>query len=143
MKVKPKIIIIDDEVDLAQNLRDIMKEEDYQVVATYDGKTGIALCSENRFDVALIDIMLPDIPGIDVARRIVEVSPKTGCILITANASLEIAVDAIKQEGVVALELKPLNIEHILQIVSDVIKQKEAEEFSCESEGRNYCGCTY
>ncbi|MDY6968091.1 MAG: response regulator [Spirochaetota bacterium] len=130
---KPKVIIIDDEKDLVENLKDIM-EEDYSIEIAYDGRSGIDKCRDNTFDLAYVDIKLPDIPGNEVARRIVELSPKTDCVLITAYASIESAVDAVKQYGVVAYEIKPLDMDHVLTLSREIMRRKRLENSLSESE---------
>ena len=136
MDNKPRIIIIDDEVDLVINLRDIMKKKGFVVDTAYDGKSGIELCRKKTSDIAFIDIKLPDISGIDDARRIVKLSPGTECIFMTAYASLETATKAVKQNGVIAYEIKPLNIDNTLAFVNEVLKrrQMEAEKMKLSSE---------
>ena len=95
MSITPGIIIIDDEEGLATSLEDIMTEEGYDVESAFDGQSGLALCREKKFDVAIVDIKLPDMSGNQVAKNIAEFSPWTECILITGNASLESAVEAV------------------------------------------------
>lgn len=132
------VIIIDDEVNLAANLRDIIEEEGHLVDTAFDGASGLALCREKMFDVALIDIRLPDMSGHEVAGKIAEFSPMTGCVLITGHASLESAVEAVKQESVVAYEIKPLDIGRMLILLKEIVKRRQAEEELQESE-RKYC----
>ena len=136
MEMKPRILIVDDEADLVSNLRDIMGDKGYNVEVAYDGKGGIDRCHENKIDVALVDVKLPDISGNDVALKIAELSPGTECILMTAHASLESAVHAVKQKSVVAYELKPLDIDHVATLINEIFKRKRAEEALAESERR-------
>ncbi len=136
MKRSPRIIIIDDEVDLAENLRDIFEEEGYRVVVAYDGKNGVAFCGETMFELAFIDIKLPDMAGNEVAKKIVDLSPETECILITAHASLESAVEAVKQRGVIGYEIKPLDMDRVLTFVKEIFRRRRAEKAHVESEKR-------
>jgi len=136
MEIKPRIIIIDDEADLVANIVDIMEDRGYEVEVAYDGKSGITICNEKKIDVALIDIKLPDMLGNDVAAKIADLSPMTECILITGYASLESAVNAVKQNGVAAYELKPLEIDRIIALINEIFKRKQAEKALAESEKR-------
>lgn len=133
METRPNIIIIDDERDLVSNLTDIMIE-DYNVEYAFDGSSGISMCHEKAYDLAFIDIKLPDMLGNDIVTKLSEISPETECILITAYASLESAVEAVKQEKVAAYEIKPLNMDHILLLVREIFKRKMAEKAQRESE---------
>jgi len=126
--IKPQIIIVDDEKNLARNLRDIMSEEGYPVDLAHDGKTGINMCQEKTFDLALIDIKLPDMTGNDVAKKIVELSPDTECILITGYASLESAVDAVNLNGVIAYEIKPLDMDRMMTLIREMGRRRQLEE---------------
>ncbi|MDY7037970.1 MAG: response regulator, partial [Thermodesulfobacteriota bacterium] len=132
------IIIIDDEEDLVGNLRDILAEKGYLVESAFDGRSGLELCREKKFDVALVDIKLPDIQGDEIVRKIAKVSPKTECILITGYASLEGAIEAVRQKEVVAYETKPLEIDRIIALLGEIIKRRKAEEALARSEMRYY-----
>ena len=138
MDKKLHIIIIDDEEDLVANLRDILAEKGYLVENAFDGKSGLELCRQKKFDVALVDINLPDIPGNEIVRKIAKVSPKTECILITGYASLEGAIEAVRQKEVVAYETKPLEIDRIIAFLGEIIKRRQAEEALVRSERRYY-----
>jgi len=81
MERKPKIIIVDDSVDLVSNLRDILEEAGYNVADANDGQTALTLCRERVFDLGLIDIELPDISGEKLIEKLVELSPGDYCIV--------------------------------------------------------------
>ena len=131
-----QIIIIDDEENLALNLRDIMEEQGYSVESAFEGKTGLEMCRENEFDIAFVDIKLPDTKGTNLVKEIEKVSPDTGCILMTGYASLESAVEAVKQKKVMAYEIKPLDMNHILPLIKEIAARKEVEASLGKSEKR-------
>lgn len=128
MERKARIIIIDDDKNLAQNICDILVQENYLVNVAYDGSEGILKCQNNVYDIALIDVKLPDIIGNEVVKKITELSPKTECILMTGHASLENAILAVEQKTVVAYEIKPLDMDHILALLCQIIKRKSLEK---------------
>lgn len=69
------ILIVDDDVDLASNLRDILEAEGYGTALAEDGQTAFTLCQEKTFELALIDLKLPDISGIKLIKKLARLSP--------------------------------------------------------------------
>jgi len=134
MKVKSNIIIIDDEKDLADNLQEILMMRNHTVDVAYNGEDCMKLCREKTYQIALIDILLPDISGNDLTNKIMRLSPDIECILITGNASLESAIEAVKQEGVISYETKPLNLDHIIALIEQILKRKKFEDTLKENE---------
>jgi len=128
MDSKPLILIVDDDPDLALNLKDILDDEGYNTMVTNDGQTALTLCHKQVFDLGLIDIKLPDIQGVELVERLVEVSPTTEHILITGYASIESAIEAVGQKNIIAYEQKPLDMNHLLPLIRQVTERKRAEE---------------
>jgi len=136
MKKEVSIAIIDDDVALASNLKDILEAEGYSVEAVHDGRSGIALFHENMFDLGLVDIKLPDIPGPELVSRLSRVSPETEYIMVTAHATVETAVEAIRQKQIVGYENKPVDMDHLLTFIREVMRRRRAEESLQQSELR-------
>ena len=65
-----KILVVDDEVDIAELMKDILEDEGYDVEIAHDGKTAIYKIKEESFDLILLDIMMPDISGTEVCANI-------------------------------------------------------------------------
>jgi len=63
MSEKPKILVVDDNVDFCQNMADILELKGYEVVTAYDGAKALELVKQSDFDVVLMDIMMPNIDG--------------------------------------------------------------------------------
>ena len=76
MKEQYSILIVDDEQDLAFNLKDILKGKGYNTTVANDGQTAINLCGEQEFDIGLIDIKLPDIQGVELIDKLSSLTPK-------------------------------------------------------------------
>ncbi len=91
-----KILVIDDEEFIRINLKDIFTSENYSVDIAELGKKGLDAIKENQYDLAFLDINLPDINGIEVLKEIKKIEPDLLVIIITGFASVESAVDAIK-----------------------------------------------
>ena len=128
MGAKPRILIVDDNVELCANIQDILEASEYTVESTGRGKDAISLCKKNRYDLCLMDIKLPDIPGPKVIEEIKEISPLTEFIYITGYASLESALEAVKQDNVAAYQTKPLNFDHLQSLINQILRRKRAEE---------------
>jgi len=128
MDTKTEILVVDDNIDLTMILQDTLKGEGYDVMVAHDGKTAFAICQENRFNLALIDIKLPDMPGIELINKLAELSPKTEYIIITAHAAMETAIEAVKQKNIVAYQTKPLDMDNLLVLTRQVLKRKQYEE---------------
>lgn len=125
MKRKFEILVVDDDVGLASSLKDILEGEGHNTAVANDGQTAINLCGEKAFDLALIDILLPDITGDELIKKLIELSPLTEYIIITGNASIETAVEAVRQRQVIDYELKPvLDLEQLLAFIKQVAESK-------------------
>ncbi len=123
-----EILIIDDDVALSINLRDIFRTEGYNITLAHDGQTAVDLCRDAAFDLALVDIKLPDTSGISLIDRFSELIPETPCIVITANASMDTAIEAVRQKRVVSYETKPVDPDRILALIEQIVARRQAEE---------------
>ncbi len=128
METQVRVLIIDDDVDLASNLRDILEGEGYAVSVAHDAQSALTLCDENTFDLGIVDIKLPDVTGVKLIDRLTEVSPHTEYIIMTGYASLDSAIEAVKQKRIVAYETKPLDMVRFLSLIEQVTKRRQAEE---------------
>ncbi len=137
MEKEVSIAIIDDDVALASNLKDILEAEGYSVEAVNDGRAGMALFREKIFDFALVDIKLPEIPGPELVRRLSRLRPGTEYIMITAYATMETAIEVIRQKQVIGYENKPVDMDHLLTFIREVMRRRRAEESQRISEA-NY-----
>ena len=128
MEIKARILVVDDNYVLGASIKDILEENDYLAECAANGKEAIELARNNKYDIALIDIKLPDISGNEVVEKIAEISPSTDFIYMTGHASINSAIEAVKQKNVVAYETKPLNLDHLLPFINQVVKRKQSEE---------------
>jgi DNA-binding NtrC family response regulator len=91
-----KILVADDESIIRENLERILREEMYQVTSVGSGTEALSILEEESADVVLLDLNLPDMPGIEVLRKVKELDPELLVIIITGYASVESAVEALK-----------------------------------------------
>ena len=116
MPEKGSILIVDDERSLLEILDQFLSERGYEAVCASSGKEAFEAIENRRYDVALIDLKLPDLNGLDIVSRINEIHPETKCIIMTAYASLESTIEAIRLNAFDYL-LKPFDLIKIAEIV--------------------------
>jgi DNA-binding response OmpR family regulator len=83
-----KILVVEDEKGMAQVLRRGLEEDNHAVSLAYDGLSGLSLAEDNQFDLVLLDVMLPGLDGIQVARRFRELRQDIPILMLTARDSV-------------------------------------------------------
>ena len=111
---KPKVLIIDDEKGLRLGTKRLLELEGYLVDTAENGTEGIELATNTDYDLALIDLKMPDKDGIEVLREINKFHPNTICFITTAYASYETAIESTKT-GAFSYIPKPFFPEELLQ----------------------------
>ncbi len=84
-----RILLVEDDADLAQFVRKGLKEEHYAVDVAADGETGLALALDNAYDLMILDIMLPKLDGLTLCRRVRDKRIMTPVLLLTARNTVE------------------------------------------------------
>jgi len=123
---KPKILIVDDEPLMRIAIIDALLAEGYEVKGVGSGKEGKRLILEDVYDVLITDLRLPEVDGLEILKTVMEHSPKTKVIMITAYGSVNTAVEAIKQ-GAYDYLTKPFSMEELLIIVRRLLEFRELE----------------
>jgi len=122
-----RVLIVDDDRDILRSLKDILQSKGYDVDMAETGQNAIEKARVKYFNVALLDIKLPDMEGTDLLARIHREKPQMMKIMITGYPSLDNAVKALNL-GADAYIMKPVNPENLLKVVEEKVKeQKEAE----------------
>ncbi len=128
MAPKFEILIVDDDVNLASKLQHILEVEGYGTAVATDDQTALTLFRQKTFDLAIVDIKLPGMSGVKLVEELAKLSPRMEYIITTDEASMESSVEAVGQRQVVAYEIKPLNMDHILGLITQVVERKQAEK---------------
>jgi len=129
---KASILIVDDNEGILETLSAILEEKGYRTDIAKNGREAIEKSKTNFYNVALLDIRLPDIEGTELLTKIEETSPRMIKIMITGYASLENAVKALNL-GADAYIMKPVDPENLLKVINEKLKeQREAEKMSQE-----------
>ena len=127
MNAHLEILIVDDDIDLTASLRDILEMNGYGTAVAHDGETALALCRDKVFNLGIIDLKLPDISGIELIDDLAKLCDEMEYIISTGYASMDSAVDAVSQKKVIAYQLKPFNMDHLLAIIMQVAERRKAE----------------
>jgi DNA-binding response OmpR family regulator len=121
-----KILIIDDDAELRGNLSEILTGARYHPEEAASGKEALEKAASGDFDIALLDLMMPGMSGTETLAELRRISPKTKVIMITAFATVNNAVDAIKS-GASDYISKPFKIEELLMTIKRVIEEARFE----------------
>ncbi len=120
-----KILILDDEVAVLHFFERALRTQDYAVSTFSTGTAAMDAIAEQEFDLALLDLRLKDMSGLDVLEHLRQQWPATPVILITAHASLETAIRALRQ-GAHDYLLKPCSVDELRQsVAAGLVKRRQ------------------
>ena len=127
---KASILIVDDNESILETLSAILEEKGYRTDTAKNGGEAIEKAKTNFYNLALLDIRLPDIDGTQLLTEIEETTPRMVKIMITGYAALENAVEALNL-GADAYIMKPVDPENLLKTINEKLKtQRKAEKMS-------------
>ena len=130
MCTKASILVVDDEPSIRKVLTAILEEKGYNVETAENGKEAIRKSKTQFYNLALIDIRLPDMEGVKLLTEMKETKPKMAKIIITGYPSLQNAVEAVNK-GADAYIIKPLNIDKTLVTIEEHLeKQRKAQKMT-------------
>jgi two-component system response regulator PilR (NtrC family) len=109
---KPRILIVDDEPSMRDMLRIVLRRDGYDVVVAANGAEAIAILEKDRIDLLLSDIRMPDVGGVDVLRAAKKINRDIIAFMMTAFASTDSAVEAMRL-GAVDYFTKPFNMDEL------------------------------
>ena len=120
------ILVVDDDAAVRKSLSSILSQEGYLVETVENGKQAIRSSEKSRFDIALIDIKLPDMDGTELLHRLKENQPHMVKIVITGFPTLENAMETVN-EGADGYILKPFDVQKLLEMIRKHLKREIAE----------------
>jgi two-component system response regulator AtoC len=120
---KSRILVVDDEEIMRSSLTDWLSEDGYDVLAVEDGFLGIEEVQKRDYDLAIVDLKMPKIDGLEVLKRMNKIRPRLPVIIITAYATVDTAVVAMK-EGAADYIVKPFNPEEISMIIGKMVEHQ-------------------
>jgi DNA-binding NtrC family response regulator len=127
MGEQPRILIVDDDESIRKVLKTILEENGYTVDTAENGKKALWKTSVKFYNLALIDIRLPDMEGTKLLARIKDTTPRMRKIVITGYPSVQNAVEALNK-GADAYIMKPFDMEKILKTIGEQLKKQEMEK---------------
>lgn len=137
------ILVVDDDISMREFLEILLTNEGYQVSIAESGEQGCQMLKDHQFDLVITDIRMKDVDGIDVLKKAKEVSPETMVVMISAFATAETAVEAMR-EGAYDYIPKPFKVKEFKKIVKDTLKSKKSTPISNgkdQEKDRYHFGC--
>lgn len=119
-----RVLVADDELSLRMVLQTALNKAGYEVDTVKNGKEALCMAQENHYDVAILDIRMPEVDGLQAFYEIHKIKPNLPIILMTAFGSSETAVNAMKH-GAYDYILKPFNLDEVKIIVSRAIRMQQ------------------
>lgn len=135
----PSVLIVDDEAHVREVLRSTMEREGYCCHVAEDGPTALSLAAELPFELALLDIHLPGMNGIEILTKLRDQSPDTMVIMVTASSEIDTAIDAMKL-GATDYVPKPFKLDELTLAAQRALEKRqliiENREFHQSLQGR-------
>jgi two-component system response regulator HydG len=125
--MKPKILVVDDEASHRKMIEAVLSDEGYEIKQADDGQTAIDAVKKEFYDLVLMDIRMSAVGGIEALKQIKEISPAIPIIIMTAYASVDTAVNALKS-GAYDYLTKPLDIDELKILVQKTLRYHQLEK---------------
>lgn len=119
-----KILIVDDDERVVQSIAGVLEDEGFQVVKAKSGEEALNVFQQEEPEVTLLDIWMPEMDGIEVLKRIKEISPEGQVIMISGHATISTAMASVKLGAFDFIE-KPLSLDLLLQTIYRALNQRE------------------
>ena len=116
MSQQPSVLVVDDESSILDTLRILLRKDGYEVATAQGGKAGLEQIRSGNHSIVLTDVRMPQVSGLDILKAAKEQDPETPVILMTAQASLQTAIQAVN-EGAFYYIQKPFSNDELLAIL--------------------------
>lgn len=117
---KSRVFIVDDDLSLCDILVNLLSYEGYSTRVAHDGKTALEILKEETFDLMLLDLKLPDVSGVDLLDRVIDIASGIQVVMISGQATIDIAIDATRKGAFDFLE-KPLDSDRVLVTLNNAL----------------------
>jgi two-component system, NtrC family, response regulator HydG len=122
-----RIIIVDDDENIRKTMQTILEDEGYVVDLAVTGNEAIKMTQETAYNIALLDIRLPDMEGVELLKLIKDNVPRTRKIMVTGYPSMQNAISALNKNADAYL-VKPVDVEKLLNMVKEQLQLQEDEK---------------
>jgi DNA-binding NtrC family response regulator len=122
-----RILIVDDDENIRKVLTTILEEEGYKVESVDTGQKAIEITKKKIYNLALIDVRLPDMEGIELLTKVRDTTPKMRKVIITGYPTLQNAIAAVNR-GADAYIVKPFDMDKVLETIREQLKKQEEEK---------------
>jgi len=119
-----RVLLIDDEQTLLEYLSKRLLKEGFIVKATFSGEEALEVAANNFFDVAVVDLKMPGMDGVETQKRLKEIQPLIQCIVLTGHGSIDTALESGHHNAYKYL-LKPIDYENLVETIKEAYKKKE------------------
>jgi len=127
MSRNARVLVVDDDENIRKVVIAILEDEGYIVESAATAKEAIEKSKRKFFNIALIDIRLPDMEGIELLTKIKDTTPRMRKIIVTGYPTLQNAVDAVNK-GADAYIVKPFDVKNVLKTIYEQLNRQEAEK---------------
>jgi len=124
LQTRGNILIAEDEAAIRESLLEVLRDEGYEVKGVEDGTAAMAALGVQDFDLIMTDLRMPGVDGLGVLRHARDVAPQTLVLLMTAFATVETAIEALRS-GAQDYILKPLVFEDVLHKIAYLLKNRQ------------------
>jgi len=116
MSARATVLLVDDNVGMVETLADILSTRGHDVTTAHSGDAALVMIRASRYDVALMDIRMPGLDGVEALKHVRALDPRMRVIMMTAYTRDELA-DEARRAGAVDVLPKPLDIERVFALV--------------------------
>ncbi len=121
--MKPKILIVDDEISTTETLQGFLKKKGFDVTAEHDPETAVELIREKEYDLMIADYRMPKMNGLELIQKVREIDPVVAIIMISAYGKIETAVQIMKS-GASDYLTKPIDLKELLLLIDKCIENR-------------------
>ncbi|MBI5556101.1 MAG: response regulator [Deltaproteobacteria bacterium] len=135
-----EIMVVDDDLDLRESMAEVLGGAGFAVTLAADGVAALEIIGRQKFDLILLDLVMPGLGGLEVMRRLREKSPRLPVIMLSAFASVENAVEAMRQ-GAQDYVTKPFRVDTLLTSVRRTLEEASFESCRASMSMDRIMGC--
>ncbi len=122
-----RILLVDDELEIVDYLAKRLKKKGHEVEGATSGMAALELLKDHAFDVAVLDLKMPEMDGIELLRRLKEEQPYLQVIMLTGHGSMDNALESGRNDALHFM-VKPMEFDRLLEAIEEGFEQKRKEQ---------------